>query len=242
MTGTPTDARPGVPEPLEDEASYGTRVEEAFIEERGTPFFLLPKDWQLIRGWREAGIPSDTVIRAVRAAFERKRARADASKISSLTYCGNAVEVLWEMERRGLVGAHGPRPARDERAPFDGTSRLRELAEALGKADKNMPAGADGSSAAEALGAARVAVEALDPAAGLEELEEELGKVEKALVKKLEKALGETASESLSRAVEEEAGDVSTLTKETQRRIHSAIRRRAVRKAFGLTPLTLLGD
>ena len=40
MTGTPTDARPGVPEPLEDEASYGTRVEEAFIGERGTPFFL----------------------------------------------------------------------------------------------------------------------------------------------------------------------------------------------------------
>ena len=131
MTGTPTDARPGVPEPLEDEASYGTRVEEAFIEERGTPFFLLPKDWQLIKGWREAGIPSDTVIRAVRAAFEKKRARGDVSKISSLSYCANAVEVLWEMERRGLVGAHGPRPVQDERTPFDGAQRLRELAEAL---------------------------------------------------------------------------------------------------------------
>ena len=105
-----------------------------------------------------------------------------------------------------------------------------------------MPAGADASAAVEALRAAREAVEALDPAAGLEELEEELGKVEKALVKRLEKALGETERESLTRAVEEEAGDVSTLTKETQRRIHSAIRRRAVRKAFGLTPLTLLGD
>ena len=70
----------------------------------------------------------------------------------------------------------------------------------------------------------------------------QLGKVEKALVKKLEKALGEAARESLPRAVEEEAGDVSTLTKETQRRIHSAIRRRAVRKAFGLSALTLLGD
>lgn len=241
MTATPTDARPGVPEPLEDEASYGTRVEDAFIEERGTPFFLVPKDWQLIRGWREGGVPSDTVIRAVRGAFEKKRARGDVSKISSLSYCANAVEVLWEMERRGLVGSHGPRPA-PESAPFDGAPRLRELAEALGEAEKAVPSGADTSSAAESLRAAREAVEALDPVAGLEELEEELGKVEKTLVKKLEKALGETAMENLARGVEEEAGDVSSLTKETQRRIHSAIRRRAVRKAFGLTPLTLLGD
>ncbi len=242
MTGTPTDARPGVPEPLEDEASYGTRVEEAFIEERGTPFFLVPKDWLLIRGWREAGIPSDTVIRAVRGAFEKKRVRGDVSKISSLTYCANAVEVLWEMERRGLVGAHVPRPAREEHGPFDGTPRLRDLTEALGEAETALPAGADVSAAAEALRAAREAVGALDPAAGLEELEEELGKLERALVKKLERALGEVERESLTRAVEEEAGDVSTLTKETQRRVQAALRRRAVRKAFGLAPLTLLGD
>jgi hypothetical protein len=241
MTGTPTDALPGAPEPLEDEASYGTRVEEAFIEERGTPFFLLPKDWQLIQGWREGGVPADTVIRAVRGAFEKRRARGDVSKISSLSYCANAVEVLWEMERRGLVGAHGSRPA-PESAPFDGTPRLRSLAAVLGEAESAAPAGADASAAAEAIRSAREAVEALDPASGLETLEEALGKTEKTLVKKLEKALGDAERESLDRAVEEEAGDVSTLTKETQRRIHSAIRRRAVRRAFGLTPLTLLGE
>jgi hypothetical protein len=181
------------------------------------------------------------VIRAVRGAFEKKRARGDVSKISSLSYCANAVEVLWEMERRGLVGAHCPRPVL-ESAPFDGAPRLHELAEALREAESAVPSGADTSPAVESLRAAREAVEALDPAAGLQELEEELGKVEKTLVKKLEKALGETATENLARGVEEEAGDVSALTKETQRRIHSAIRRRAVRKVFGLTPLTLLGD
>ena len=185
-----------MPEPLEDEASYGTRVEDAFIEERGTPFFLLPKDWQLIRKWREEGVPSDTVIRAVRDAFEKKRARGDASKISSLTYCGNAVEVLWEMERRGLVGAHGPKPV-PESTLFEGAARLRELAERLGEAESAVPAGADGRAAAEALRAAREAVQALDPTTGLEELEDELGKAEKALVKKLERALGETERESL---------------------------------------------
>lgn len=241
MTETPTDARPGVPEPEEDEASYGTRVEDAFIEERGTPFFLLPKDWQLIKGWREGGIPSGTVIRAVRTAFEKKRARGDASKISSLTYCANAVEVAWEMERRGLVGAHVPGRT-PESAPFDAAARLRELVDGLPGGEGSLPAGVDSSAAAEAFRAAREAVGALDPAAGLEELEEELAKAEKALVKRLEKVMTEAERERLARAVEEEAGDVSALTKETRRRIHSALRRRAVRRAFGLTPLTLLGE
>jgi hypothetical protein len=241
MTGTPTAARPGAPEPAEDEASYGTRVEDAFIAERGTPFLLAPKDWQLISGWRESGIPADTVIRAVRGAFEKKRARGDLSKISSLSYCANAVEVLWEMERRGLVGAHGPGKA-SEGEPLDAGTRLRELATLLRAAEGEPPTAADAAEAGAALRAACEAVEALDPASGLEALEEALGKVEKNLVKKLEKALGDADGERLAREVAEEAGDVENLPKETRRRILSALRGRAVRRAFGLSPLTLLAE
>lgn len=240
MTGTPTPARPGAPEAAEDESSYGTRVEEAFISERGTPFLLSPKDWQLICSWREAGIPSDTVIRAVRGAFEKKRARGDLSRISSLSYCANAVTVLWEMERRGLVGSHAVRRGGDE-APLDAAGRLAALAAALDGAGE-APEGADAEAAASARAAAREAVLALDPASGLEALEEALGATEKALVKKLEKALDEGTRGALARGVEEEAGDVSALPKETQRRILSAVRGRAVRRLFALAPLTLLGE
>ena len=226
MTGTPTAAPPGAPEPPEDEASYGTRVEDAFVAERGTPFLLSPKDWHLICAWRDAGIPSDTVIRAVRGAFEKKRARGDLSKISSLAYCENAVVVLWEMERRGLVGAHGPcRTA--EAVAFDAAPRLAALAASLAAAEVAVPDGADAAAATEALGDCRAAVAALAPGAGLEALE---------------KALGGPARERLARDVEEEAGDVSGLPKETQRRVLSAVRTRAVRRLFGLAPLTLLGD
>ncbi len=241
MTGTPTPALPGAPDPAEDEASYGTRVEDAFIGERGTPFLLAPKDWLLIRGWHEDGIPADTVIRAVRGAFEKKRARGDLSKISSLSYCANAVEVLWEMERRGLVGAHGPRREKVGES-FDPAPRLLELADSLRTVEGQVPAGADAVGAAEALRAAREAVEALDASAGLEALEESLGKTEKSLGRKLEKALGDGERERLANEVAEEAGDVSNLPKETQRRILSALRGRAVRRAFGLVPLTLLGE
>jgi hypothetical protein len=241
MTGMPTADLPGAPEPAEDEASYGTRVEDAFIAERGTPFLLSPKDWHLISGWRESGIPADTVIRAVRGAFEKKRARGDLSKISSLAYCTNAVEVLWEMERRGLVGSHSRRHDGDT-ATFDPAPRLRELAGALRSPAGLLPTGVGEADAREALRQAGEAVEALDPASGLEALEEALGKVEKALGKKLEKALGDVERDRLGSEVEEEAGDLSGRSKETRRRILSAIRGRAIRRLFGLAPLTLLGD
>lgn len=241
MTETPTAGLPGAPEPGEDEASYGTRVEEAFISERGTPFLLSPKDWRLICGWRAAGIPADTVIRAVRGAFEKKRERGDLSKISSLAYCANAVEVLWEMERRGLVGSHAGR-RREAAEAIDAAPRLRELAEALRPRREDLPPGCADAAVAGALREARAAVEALDPDSGLEALEEALGKAEKALSKKLEKALGEEELARLASEVEEEAGDLSGRSKETRRRILSAIRGRAVRRRFGLGPLTLLGD
>ncbi len=241
MTGTPTPAPPGATDAAEDEASYGTRVEDAFISERGTPFLLAPKDWLLIRGWREAGVPADTVIRAIRGAFEKKRARGDLSKISSLSYCANAVEVLWEMERRGLVGSHAARRSADGEA-FDAGPRLRWLVEALGGVEGPFPGGVDAADVAGALRDAGVAVGALDPSAGLEPLEEALAKAEKALLKKLEKALGDEARERLAVEVESQAGDVSKLPRETQRRIHSALRGRALRRIFNVPPLTLLGE
>ncbi len=131
-----------------DEEAYATSVEEAFIAERGTPFLLSPKDWSLIRGWREAGIPVDTVIRAVRETFEKRRARGQAGKISSIAYCANAVEELWEMERRGLVGKSAEPPALGANAPAREES-LALLAERLRAASERI---ATGEGAEEFLG------------------------------------------------------------------------------------------
>ncbi len=124
-----------------DEAAYATQVEEAFIAERGTPFLVSPKDWALIRGWREGGIPVDVVVRAVRDTFEKRRARGQAGKISSIAYCAGSVEELWEMERRGLVGKAHETPMAGANAPAKEESlalfsnRLRALGEAIATAD-----------------------------------------------------------------------------------------------------------
>jgi hypothetical protein len=128
----PSPADPGL-----DEAAYATRIEDAFIAERGTPFLVSAKDWALIRGWREAGVPVDTVVRAVRETFEKRRSRAQAGKISSLAYCADAVAERWEMERRGLVGkaAEGVGPGADapakEKILASLSARLRALSERL---------------------------------------------------------------------------------------------------------------
>lgn len=126
-----------------DETAYATKIEEAFIAERGTPFLLSPKDWLLIRGWRESGIAVDVVVRAVHEAFEKRRARGQAGKISSIAYCANAVEELWEMERRGLVGkgreapvAGADAPAREEIFPSL-SNRLRAVGERLAEGKPN---------------------------------------------------------------------------------------------------------
>jgi len=111
-----------------DEEAYATAVEEAFIGERGTPFLLSAKDWQLIREWRESGVPVETVIRAVRETFGRRRERGMAGKIGSIAYCAPAVEERWQMERRGLVGQGEGR--RDEK-PEEIAPRLKSLADAL---------------------------------------------------------------------------------------------------------------
>ncbi len=146
-----------------DESTYATRVEDAFIAERGTPFLLSPKDWTLIRGWREGGIPVDTVVRAVREAFEKRRARGQAGKISSIAYCANAVEELWEMERRGLVGKAHEAPPAGANAPARGekslallSDRLRAMSDALATMDgaEDLLRRVSGAGAAGSAGAA----------------------------------------------------------------------------------------
>ena len=118
---------------------------------------------------------------------------------------------------------------------------LAALAEALETAGEGALAGTDPTIVRDALRAARTALAELDPAAGLDSLEESLKGFEKTLVKKLEKALGDAEKAAIDRSVEEEAGDLSSLSKEARGRIQRALRARALRRRFGLPALTLLG-
>ena len=222
-----------------DEAAYATLVEEAFIAERGTPFLLSAKDWQLVREWRESGVPVDTVVRAVHETFEKRRARGMAGKISSISYCAGAVEERWEMERRGLVGQ-----ARGESAAAPGPGEIAEMLASL--ATRLRAAGAAGSAGRDekilrmGLASAAAKIEGIPRDGTFEESEERLAAVEASLVKAVFRGLPPEETALVEARVAEGLGDVSGVSREIVDRMRRALVRREVRRLVGLPPLTLL--
>lgn len=225
---------------MPDEEAYATRVEEAFIAERGTPFLLSPKDWTLIRGWREAGIPVETVIRAVGDAFEKRRARGQAGKISSIAYCANAVEELWEMERRGLVGKADTAPAAGASAPAK--EQIFALLSAGLRGASGRFAAADGIE--DSLGRVRekaaAKIDALPREGSFEESESALAVIEASLVRSVLHSLPPKQKELVESRVAEALGDVAGVSPVVVERMRRALTRREVRALLGLPALTLL--
>jgi len=96
---------------------------EAFVEaieatlrtRRGKEHVLSPRDFALVRGWHEAGVPLATVLVAIDAAFERDPATA------SLAACRRRVEDL----AAGVARPPGTLPRETER------TSLPEVAERL---------------------------------------------------------------------------------------------------------------
>jgi hypothetical protein len=227
----PLDELPG-------ESEYATLIEETFIAERGTPFLLSSKDWQLIRTWRESGIPTDTVVRAVRETFEKRRARGAAGKINSISYCAAAVEERWEMERRGLVGQGGGR--RDEK-PVEIGPRLERLVAALRSAEGGVAGGIDRETLRQGIEKAVAKIEALPREGSFEEIEEKLSAVEASLVRKLAKGLAPAVSSDVQASVAEALGETHGVSPEVVERMRKVLTRREVRRRLGLPAITLFG-
>ena len=239
MTGTPkADPPAALPEV---EAAYGTAIEEAFIAERGTPFFLGAKDWQLVREWLARGVPEETVVRAIKETFERRRARGTVEKVGGLAYCGNAVETRWEMERRGLAGSHTAGAFTE--GTVDVASRLDALAARLSVwCGTPPPEGLVPEAAAKAAAAAVEALRAIPAAAGADEAEEALARVEKTLLAALGKAIGPPLDAVLAERVAAAAGDLSTLAAPARRKVEKALLARERRRLLELPALTLFGS
>ena len=229
----PSPADPGL-----DEAGYATRIEDAFIAERGTPFLVSAKDWILIRGWREAGVPADTVVRAVRETFERRRARGQAGKISSLAYCADAVAERWEMERRGLVGKGDAPPAPADAAATG--EKLTALVAALRAGTPPPPFEESSGALRKALDSAAEKIGGIPADLPFEEIEHKLSLIEASLVRAGLKAMNPSFLAFVEDRVTSALGDVSGLSPHVVERMRKALTRREVRALAGFPPLTLL--
>lgn len=152
--------------------NYFTEVEEHFQRQRGTSLFLLsPLDWALIEMWKDAGIPVESVLRGIDAAFAKWRSRKSRiQQVNSLAYCAQAV-----LEEAKRMAQNVPStPAAEAEAPFSASeleAYLKHNAEAIRQT---------GRASLEETAAVleRLAAQAPELLAQLEELEQRLAAME----------------------------------------------------------------
>ncbi|MCU1349713.1 MAG: hypothetical protein JWO56_2743 [Acidobacteria bacterium] len=196
---------------------YFLEIEGHFAQRRGTPFIVSPKDWSLMKGWAEAGIPLPVVIEAIDLVFERNETSGRKKVISSLSYCRHAVKELWE-DRKALAVDGGE--AMPEEAP-------QELLTALAAAVESVsPAKAE-------------TIRGLLSEKSVPRMEERLIEIESELIAELVASLPPPEAEALHADVARAAGDTSRLDPATRARTEDANLRRIVRERFGVPRLSL---
>lgn len=113
-------------------ANYIKSVEEYFLSLAGEGIMLSSIDYDLIRGWRDAGIPEEIVMRGISRAFgDKGRKVVPGGSIRSLRQCAEYVETCAEEYGYGAAGVKSgiskAEAARDRDLPI--TERLGRLIE-----------------------------------------------------------------------------------------------------------------
>jgi len=87
-----------------EEEEYFQLIENHFIQKRGNPMLLSPKEWALIREWHQAQIPEEVVLRAIDRGFEKKNPEEDKSPVS-LNYFKRIVKSEYKRFLKAQEGA-----------------------------------------------------------------------------------------------------------------------------------------
>ena len=96
-----------------EEEEYFKFVEDYFIQKRGNPMLLSPKEWALIREWHESGIPGEVVLRAIDRGFEKKKKEENEPTLS-LTYFRRIVKSEYKRFLKAQEGITKTEPLQQE--------------------------------------------------------------------------------------------------------------------------------
>lgn len=113
-----------------DRSGYYQSIARAFLEGRGAPLLLSPRDQALIADWEARRIPLRIVLEAIGRAFDGLRARGRGTRGVSLAVCARHVDEAFAQHRdRGAGGrrASAPRPDKKDRARREIDRALRDL-------------------------------------------------------------------------------------------------------------------
>ena len=215
----------------EADRAYYAAGEAAFIQRRGTPFLLSPKDFALLKQWRQLGVPIEAIERGIDDAFSRREQRGSTGRINSLAYCRDAVLAAWERRAEASVGRGEGR-----HAPTDSAAGLDRLETVLSELAGRRP------DLAPPVEAARRSLERLRRVARPpDEIEESLVRLDRRLTSALYDALPEAEKRELDDAIERQLDPLrERMDEETARRTGKALVRRILRERLELPRLTLL--
>jgi hypothetical protein len=103
------------------QSGYYQEIARAFLERRGGPFFLSPRDQSAIAAWEEKKIPLRVVLEGVGRTFDGLKARKRSTKTVTLSFCERQVEAAFAQHLDRAAGrrktpAAGPRTGKGEKA------------------------------------------------------------------------------------------------------------------------------
>jgi hypothetical protein len=181
-------------EGLDRRSRYYQTIAKVFIELRGAPFFLSPKEVDMVKQWEEKEIPLRVVLEGIKGSFERHRIRQGIRhKPYSLDYCNTFVERAFDLYRDRRVGRKNEKVSRGKKWE---TRLLREIETFLA----NDP---------EELHALRPLYQALrGKLLRGEASEEELERTEEAIERVIEKSLSATQMKTITQEIGAEFGKI----------------------------------
>jgi len=215
----------------EADRAYYAAGEAAFIRRRGTPFLLSPRDFTLLKQWRELGVPIEAVEQGIDDAFSRREERGSTGRVNSLAYCRDAVLSAWERRAETSVGRGQGREAAPD--VEGGLGRLQERLAALAARRTDL---------AEPVESARRSLERLargSRAPG--EVEESLARLDRKLASSLYEALPEEERRQIDEEIARQLRALrDRMDEETAHRTSRALARRLLRERLDLPRLSLL--
>jgi hypothetical protein len=168
-----------------DRSGYYQSIARAFLERRGAPFLLSPRDQALIAAWEAKRIPLRVVLEGIGRAFDALRSRGRETRGISLGRCERQVDEAFAQHRDRRAGG---RPGTEARPGKTGRAR-REIEKAL----RGLPP--EDGQVAGLLGAALALLDAPEPdEAALERIDAEVEELLWAAATDDEKAAAEAAA------------------------------------------------
>lgn len=86
------------------QSEYFQTIAQAFLRRRGAPFFLSPRDLDIIGDWEKKHIPLSAVIEGIERAFENSHRRPQRGRVRGLIFCKKAVESAASQHRDRRTG------------------------------------------------------------------------------------------------------------------------------------------